>query len=388
MHRLSPALLWCLLFGNAVIGFGVLMVPGALIDIAHDLHVSISVAGSLITAGSVLMCLSAPWFASVLGTYDRRKLLPLVMLWYGLMHALCLLMEDFEHVMGLRVISMIAPAIFTPQAAACIGQLADPQVRGRAITFIFLGWSLASVAGMPIAAWVSEVYGWRYVFGLLSILSLVSAAWVWAVLPNKLIPPAMTLAAWRETFRTRPLVLALLVTVASAGGQFFLTAYLAPYFKLTLLTTPAQLSWLLGWFGACGLLGNVVLSRYVDRMGADKAVSLCLLLISVSMLCWSLGSSLALTLLVLTPWGLGIFASNSAQQARLIHIEPRLAAGSVALNTSSLYLGQAIGSASGGWLIAQGQMDQLHWFAWGGVMLALTISLWASKAQERFKMQA
>ena len=183
MHRLSPALLWCLLFGNAVIGFGVLMVPGALIDIAHDLHVSISVAGSLITAGSVLMCLSAPWFASVLGTYDRRKLLPLVMLWYGLMHALCLLMEDFEHVMGLRVLSMMAPAIFTPQAAACIGQLADPQVRGRAITFIFLGWSLASVAGMPIAAWVSEVYGWRYVFGLLSILSLVSAAWVWAVLP-------------------------------------------------------------------------------------------------------------------------------------------------------------------------------------------------------------
>jgi predicted MFS family arabinose efflux permease len=59
----------------------------------------------------------------------------------------------------------------------------------------------------------------------------------------------MTLAAWRETFSTKPVVLTLLVTVISASGQFFLTAYFAPYFKLTLLTTPEQLGLLLGWVG-------------------------------------------------------------------------------------------------------------------------------------------
>ena len=144
---------------------------------------------------------------------------------------------------------------------------------------------------MPIAAWLSEVFGWRSVFGLLSVLSLMSAAWVWVVLPNKIAPPVMTLAAWRETFSTKPLVLTLLVTVISASGQFFLTAYFAPYFKLTLLTTPEQLGLLLGWFGACGLFGNVMLSRHVDRIGADKAVTFSLFLISISMVCWSLGSN-------------------------------------------------------------------------------------------------
>jgi predicted MFS family arabinose efflux permease len=385
MHRLSPALLWCLLFGNAVIGFGVLMVPGSLNDVSHNLGVSISVAGGLITAGSILMCFSAPVFASILGTYDRRKLLALVMLWYGAMHALCLIMTDFEHILWFRVIAMLAPAIFTPQAAACIGQLAEPQARGRAITFVFLGWSISSVLGMPISAWLSEVYGWRSVFALLSVLSFISAAWVWSVLPNKIAPPVMTLAAWRETFSTKPLVLTLLVTVISASGQFFLTAYFAPYFKLTLFTTPEQLGLLLGWFGACGLFGNVMLSRHVDRFGADKAVTFSLLLIAVSMVCWSLGSSFYLAFLVLTPWGLGMFASNSAQQARLIHIEPKLAAGSVALNTSSMYLGQAVGSAGGAWLIAEGRMDQLHWFALGGVVLAIATSLLAARATRRFK---
>ncbi len=385
MHRLSPALLWCLLFGNAVIGFGVLMVPGALNDISHNLGVSISAAGGLITAGSILMCLSAPVFASVLGTYDRRKLLALVMLWYGGMHAVCLVMPDYEHILWFRVIAMLAPAIFTPQAAACIGQLAEPQARGRAITFIFLGWSISSVFGMPIAAWLSEVYGWRSVFALLSVLSLISAAWVWGVLPDKIAPPVMTLAAWRETFNSKPLVLTLLVTVISASGQFFLTAYFAPYFKLTLLTTPDELSLLLGWFGACGLFGNVMLSRHVDRFGADKAVTFSLLLISISMVCWTFGSNFYSALLVMTPWGLGMFACNSAQQARLVHIEPKLSAGSVALNTSSIYLGQAVGSAGGGWLIAHGRMDQLHWFAFGGVLLAIATSLLAAHATRRFR---
>ena len=361
------------------------MVPGSLNDISHNLDVSISTAGGLITAGSILMCLSAPVFASVLGTYDRRKLLALVMLWYGVMHAVCLVMTDFEHILWFRVIAMLAPAIFTPQAAACIGQLAEPQARGRAITFIFLGWSISSVVGMPIAAWLSEVYGWRSVFGLLSLLSFISAIWVWGVLPNKIAPPVMTLAAWRETFSTKPLMLTLLVTVISASGQFFLTAYFAPYFKITLLTTPEQLGLLLAWFGACGLFGNVMLSRHVDRIGADKAVTFSLFLISISMVCWSLGSNFYLAFLVMTPWGLGMFASNSAQQARLIHIEPKLAAGSVALNTSSMYLGQAVGSAGGAWLIAEGRMDELHWFALGGVILAITTSLLAARATRRFK---
>jgi predicted MFS family arabinose efflux permease len=103
------------------------------------------------------------------------------------------------------------------------------------------------------------------------------------------------------------------------------------------------------------------------------------------MVCWSLGSNFYLAFLVLTPWGLGMFASNSAQQARLIHIEPKLSAGSVALNTSSMYLGQAIGSAGGGWLIDQGRMDQLHWFAFSGVLLAIATSLLAARATSRFR---
>jgi predicted MFS family arabinose efflux permease len=130
-------------------------------------------------------------------------------------------------------------------------------------------------------------------------------------------------------------------------------------------------------------LGNVLVSKQIDRIGAAKAVNVCLLLMSISLMFWSFGTTVWLALLVLTPWGLGMFATNSSQQARLIHIAPALASGSAALNTSAIYLGQAIGAAGGGWLIEHDGMMELHWFGGVGVLLALLMSLLAARATRR-----
>ena len=79
---------------------------------------------------------------------------------------------------------------------------------------------------------------------------------------------------------------------------------------------------------------------------------------ALSLLLWPLGTSLMLAALVAVPWALGCFSSNSAQQARLVGIAPALASGSIALNSSAMYAGQAIGAAGGGWLIVNtGSMD-------------------------------
>lgn len=82
------------------------------------------------------------------------------------------------------------------------------------------------------------------------------------------------------------------------------------------------------------------------------------------------------------PWALGCFATNSAQQARLVGIAPSLAAGSIALNSSAMYAGQALGAAGGGWLIVQtGTMSDLHWFGSAILLAAALGSAWASRLQ-------
>ena len=376
-------MLWALLFGNFVIGTGVMLVPGSLNNISSSLNVSIASAGQLITYGAVLMCIGAPLFAAMVGGWDRRKLLAASMLWYGLLHAACALAPGFASVLTLRVLAMAAPAIFTPQAAAVAGLLVPPEQRGKAITTVFLGWSFASVVGSPLGAWIGGALGWRVAFGLLALLSLVSAVWVWRALPQGVRPPALSAQLWRETLSSKILITAVAVTAVSSAGQFVLFAYQAPYMAATLQASPQMIAIYFASFGVFGLLGSLVASRYVDRLGPPRTVMVALALMALSMLLWPLGTSLLLICIVSVPWALGCFSCNSAQQARLVAIAPGVASVSIALNTSAMYMGQGVGSAMGGWMIAHGQMAQLHWFGFAGLLAAMAVSAWAAVVQKR-----
>lgn len=376
-----PAVLWPLLFGNFVIGTGVMVVPGTLDEISSSLDVSVATAGQLISAAALLMCLGAPLLAAFVAGWDRRRLLALSMLWYGALHLACIAAPSFAALLPLRVITMLAPAIFTPQAAACVSLLVPPEQRGRAITFVFLGWSVASVLGMPIGAFVGGTLGWRSAFAVVGLLSFAAAVWVWRAMPNGVRPPALSAADWRETLRSKALMLCVLVTVLYSAGQFVLFSYFAPYYKLKIGITAGELSLLLMWFGVFGFIGNMLMSRNIDRIGASRSVMLGIAAMALSLLIWPLGTSLVMAALVSIPWALGCFSSNSAQQARLVAIAPALASASIALNSSAMYAGQAIGAASGGWLITHDGMDTLHWAGFAGLLLAMAASAWATHYQ-------
>ncbi|WP_342593235.1 MFS transporter [Ramlibacter agri] len=379
----NPPVLWALLAGNFVIGTGVMVVPGTLNDISTSLAVPVATAGQLMTAGALLMCLGAPLLAAVVAGWDRRQLLALSMAWYALLHLACALAPSFAWLLPLRVLALVPPAVFTPQAAACVGLLVPGAQRGRAITFIFVGWSLASVLGMPLAAWVGGTLGWRWAFGLVAVVSLLSAAWVWRAMPQGVRPPALSAQDWQATFRSRALMTTCLVTVLYAAGQFVLFSYFAPYFKQKLDSGPTALSLYFLSFGVFGLLGNVLMTRYIDRLGVHRSVMIAVGLMALSLAAYPLGTTPWLAALVTVPWALGCFSSNSAQQARLVGIAPPLAAASVALNSSAMYAGQAIGAAVGGWLIARDAMDWLHWAGLAGLLAAMVASALATRFARR-----
>jgi predicted MFS family arabinose efflux permease len=374
-----PPALWPLLFGNFVIGTGVMVVPGTLNELSESLQVSVSSAGQLISSGAFMMAVAAPLFAALAAGWDRRRLLALSLLWFGLLHAACALIDTLAGLLPLRVLSLVAPAIFTPQAAASVGLLVPLEQRGRAITFIFLGWSVASVVGMPIASFIGGTLGWRSAFLMVAVMSIVGAAWVWRTLPTGIRPPALSRAAWMQTLRSPALMLCVGVTVLSAAGQFVLFSYFAPYWHHQLNATPGDLSLLFLAFGVAGLLGNVLMMRYIGRLGVDRAVMLGLGGIAISLLAWPLGVTLWTTVLVCIPWALGCFSSNSAQQARLVGLAPDLASASVALNTSALYIGQAMGAAIGGLVIATGDFSLLSWVALVAVAAAIGVSALARR---------
>ncbi len=137
-------------------------------------------------------------------------------------------------------------------------------------------------------------------------------------------------------------------------------------------------------FGVFGVIGNIVASRYVDRIGAARAVAVSLVLMAASLLVWPLATgSLVALAVVVVPWALACFSIISLQQARLGAAAPPLAPALMALNTSAIYLGQAGGASSGGWLIAHHGYGSLSWVGLGWVLAAIALSVWAGRARQR-----
>jgi predicted MFS family arabinose efflux permease len=373
-----------LLFGNFAIGCGVMVVPGAMNDIVRSLAVSVALGGQLVTVAAVTMALGAPLLAFAVGTRDRRTLLTFALVWYAVGHALCAFAPNYPLLTPIRAACMLGAALFTPQAAATIGWLTPPERRGRAVTFIFLGWSMASVIGMPIANFVGDAFGWRFAFGLVALMSLVGAAGVWATVPAGVKPAVAGIAVWKQVLAQPVLLAVVLVTALSASGQFTLFSYMAPIFRIDLGASANAITALFFWFGVFGLIGNVLVSRSIDRLGAAPLITALLALMLTSLVLWPLAQSIAVMAVVLVPWALACFSSNSAQQARLGAAAPSLAPVLMALNTSAIYLGQALGAAGGGAIVAANQaagrapFSSMAPVACAWMAAAFALSVWAA----------
>jgi predicted MFS family arabinose efflux permease len=204
---------------------------------------------------------------------------------------------------------------------------------------------------------------------------------VLATVPANLRPATLTLAAWRSTFANPMLMAMVFVTALAGAGQFTLFSYIAPYYKTVIGASSNEVTLLFVWFGVFGVIGNALASRYVDRFGADRAVGFALVLMAVSLLAFPWGSNGILAAVVLVPWALACFSTQSMQQARLGAAAPALAPALMALNSSAIYLGQAAGASSGGWLIAHHGYAPLSLVGVAWLAAAIALSAWASRAQ-------
>jgi len=384
---MSPRLI-ALCFGNFIIGTGALIVPGMLPALAEGLGVSLPVAGQLITVFAVTIALTAPLLSGLTSRFDRRALIVGVQLLYfaGLLAAA--FVSSHAQLMVVRSVTSISAGLYVAQAAAIATLLAPPEQRGRAMAFVFLGWSIAAVLGLPLGAWVGAVIGWRTGFAIVAVGALASAVWLWFALPAGLHVSAMNLAMWRQLFRHPAVLPVASVTIFFAGAQFVIFAYFVPAAQILVGASPTQVSLLIACYGVTGVIGNAISGRLCDRYGASLVVMATLALMLIAQLIWPWTQGLmwvmALSMLVM---GAGGFAGNTAQQVRLATLSPALAPVSIAFNSSAIYIGQALGtSIAGGLIAALPGPDGFLALGWGGAALlaiGMSISWGATRRSKR-----
>jgi DHA1 family inner membrane transport protein len=368
-RRFAPT---ALMLGNIVTGCSVLAPAGMLSDLSSGLGVTIRDAGLLITFGAIMLCVGSPVTAWLTSRIERRTLLTATLAVLALTNVASAFAPDYASLLAIRLIMLAVGALYTPQAAGTAALIVPTEKRGSTIAFIFLGWSLAAAIGLPLIALVASRYGWRTVYGGIGMIGCISFLLLAWRLPRGLIGAPVDLKTWTAVGRNRRIVLLLLVTTLQMSGQFVVFTFMGPLLTKLTQAGPDAVGLVFAAYGVCGFIGIAIATRIVDSWGAYKTSLLFTTLLLTGVTGWALSAGIyPLMACSVAIWGLGFASTNSMQQVRLVGAAPALASASVSLNTSVLYIGQAVGSAIGGMLYARDLLYGAGYVAVAFIALAL-----------------
>lgn len=365
-----------LMLGNFATGLSVLAPAGMLTVLADGLHVGILETGLLVTFGAIILCFGSPLVAWLTTRMDRRALLVGTLAVMAAGQAAMAFAPNYATVLALRLVMLAVAAVFTPQAASTIGLLVPEKDRSAAISFVFLGWSLAVAGGLPLITFISANAGWRGGFLFSAFTSLVPCILLAFALPRALRGPPLSLGSFLVLARNRKVIWLLLITILSLAAQFTVFVYLGPLLQHLAGAGHETVGLMFASFGVAGFIGNVIAIRIVGRLGGWLTSGIFIGSTLLGIALWSLGTGILPAMgLGIALMGLGFAATNSMQQARLVQAAPDLSSASVALNTSAVYVGQALGSWLGGAMYALGMLQGIGYA--GVAFAAACMAVWA-----------
>lgn len=369
-RRFAPT---ALMLGNLATGCSVLAPAGMLIELSADLGITVHTAALLVTFGAVMLCIGSPLTAWLTSSIERRTLLTATLAVLALGNLASAFAPDYTSLLIIRVVMLGIGALYTPQAAGTAALIVSTEKRAGTIAYVFLGWSLAAAVGLPLITFITSDYGWRQAYGAIGIISFVSILLLAWRLPAGLLGARVDLKTWIELARNRSIVTLLLITTLLMSGQFAVFTYMGPLLiKLAHVGPGDAVGLVFGIYGVCGFIGIAIITRIVDSWGAYRTSVLCVSLVLAGITGWALSAGIyPLMACSVAIWGLGFASSNSMQQVRLVGAAPALASASVSLNTSVLYVGQAIGSAIGGLLYSRELLYGIGYAGTAFVALAL-----------------
>jgi predicted MFS family arabinose efflux permease len=370
--------------GNIVTGTSVFAPAAMLGELSDGLEVSVRTAALLVTFGAMVLCVGSPLTAWLTGRIERRALLTGTLAVLALSNAASAFAPDFTSLLVIRLIMLGIGALYTPQAAGTGAMIVPVEKRGSTIAYIFLGWSVAAAVGLPLITFIASRYGWREAYGGVGVLGCLSCALLAWRLPGGLTGAPVDLKTWVALGRNPMIALLLLITTLQMSGQFVVFTFMGPLLSKLTQAGPDAIGLVFAFYGVFGFIGIVVATRIVDSWGAYKTSLLFTSLLLAGVTGWALSAgTYSLMAGSVAIWGLGFASTNSMQQVRLVAAAPALAPASVSLNTSVLYVGQAIGSAIGGVLYARNLLYGAGYVSMGFVALALLAVMLTGVVQRR-----
>ena len=376
-----------------MLGMSEFIVVGILPDIAAGLKVSEVTVGNLVSLFAFVYAPVTPLGSALSARFPRFATHLTLVGVFLIGNVLCAFASNYGVLVVARILIALVSGTLVAIAMTYAPDVTTEQYRTKFIAWVFSGFSIASVVGVPVGTWVANTFGWRWAFHLVNVLTVVLIVLMVMVLPrNSRIVKIGFLPQFRLFFDRR-IQLGVLAVVFGAAATYVFYTYLTPIMRDEVHVPEQYLSVGLVIFGAACLWSNLYGGKLADRgRGVEPLTHIrpiycahAVLMASLIVTHWVPVYG-ALLLVVL---GMFMYLQNSASQVLYMDVASQSHPGSLnlaaSLNSMSFNIGIAIGSAVGG--VVNGHFG-LMWLGPVGALfmvcaIAITTMLRPFVAQER-----
>lgn len=382
-----------LIASSFMLGMNEFIVVGILPDIAADLKISEVTVGNLVSLFAFVYAPVTP-LGSALSARFPRFATHLTLIGIFLAgNLLCAFAPNYAVLVVARIMIALVSGTLVAVAMTYVPDVTTDRFRTKFIAWVFSGFSIASVVGVPVGTWVANTFGWRWAFHMINVLTIMLIVGMVVALPrNSHIVKIGFLPQFRLFFDRR-IQLGVLDVVCGAAASYVFYTYLTPIMRDEVHVPEQYLSVGLVIFGAACLWSNLYGGKLADRgRGVEPLTHIrpiycahAVLMASLVVAHWVPVYG-ALLLVVL---GMFMYLQNSASQVLYMDVASQSHPGSLnlaaSLNSMSFNIGIALGSAVGG--LINGHFG-LMWLGPVGALflvcaIAITTFLRPFVAQER-----
>lgn len=364
--------------GGFGIGITEFVSMGLLPLIATDFGVTEDVAGHVITIYALGVTVGAPLITVFTGKLPRRRLIILLMVAFTVGNALTLVAWDMPSLLVARFIAGFPHGAYFSVSTLCAVSITPKGQRGRVVALTSLGFSAATLGGVPVVQWLGQVTHWSVAYAIVAAVGLVAFTGFYVFMPHMTEMPATSPLTELSALKNVQVILTVLIAMVGFGGMFSVYTYIG-----WTMTDPARaamppefLPLVLMAYGFGGVAGNM-LGGWISDRNIDWGLIIVLGCIALALAGFFFASA--------NPWiGTVVFfiigtfgtALVPLLQIRLMDVAGEAQTLAAALNQSALNLANAGGATIGGAVIAAG--FPYHYTALAGATLAtLGMVVWA-----------
>ena len=337
------------------LGFAEFIVIGITPDIAEIYQIPLSDAGNLVGYFAVAYAVSTPIIVLSTGRFRRFPLFVIFLIVFNVGNILAILAPSYEVLMLARICTAIVSGVTLSTVMTFINDIIPQEQAPRIISFVYAGFSVASVLGTPIGTLLSDAFGIKSAFVAVEAVALLVTVLLLISVPRSgSTDVSSSVREQLVILKDRRIILVLVMKAFGMAATYVFYVYVTPILEDSVGLSVWMVSLVLFFYGGATIVSNLGSGSLAQRYGLGKlplmfalqAVVLVLLRVSLA----SGNTVLCIINVVLT--GVFIYHMNAPLQSYLLQVSakdyPRALTLASAVMPTSSDIGIATGSFMGG----------------------------------------